>query len=272
MQEVVALKPFVKYIGGKQKYAEKILQHFPKTFNNYFEPFVGGGAMFYATFKKYGNSKQYSLSDMNEPLIVSFKVVKNSPTVLIKKLERYPCDKDLYYKMREVFNKMKMVKGYDETQFAAFFIYLNQCSFQGLYREDLKGNYNVPFGSKTQYICDSENILHVSKCLKKVKITLADYSKILKNVKKGDLVYLDPPYDESFVDYVKQRFKKDEQMKLKEFVDNLTMLGVYVIQSNSNTSFIRKLYNGYRLCYLETRYSVGNGSNKPQKELLIKNF
>lgn len=274
------LKPFIKYCGGKTKLLPYIIKNLPnKEYNNYYEPFVGGGSVLFEILLKdinYNYGRQYIVSDINECLINCYKIIKNNVDELINELKKdiYKNESMNYYDRRKRFNDIKFNNDCDVEK-AALFIYLNKCGYNGMYRENSKGYFNIPFGKmKNPKICDVSVIRKVSEVLENVNIDCYDYNNILELVEKYDLVYLDPPYHDTFTDYTKNRFEENEQKKLKRFVDILTQKGIYVMLSNSATDFIKDLYKDYKQVNLTTKYSLGGkGADRGNKqELLILNY
>jgi len=242
-----APKPFIKWVGGKRQ----LLRQFrdrklypPEEFNpkkaTYFEPFVGGGAMFFDL-----KPKKAILSDMNFELVTTYNVIKNDVESLIKKLKYHKSknSKEYFLKVRA-----RDVKKLSPLDMAARFIYLNRTCFNGLFRVNSSGGFNVPYGkNKNPMICDEENLRKVSKSSKGIKIIHEDYKKVLDRAKKGDFIYFDPPYypvnkTSSFTSYTKEAFLEREQMELSSTFLELHHRGCYVMLSNSNTPFIRELY------------------------------
>jgi DNA adenine methylase len=274
------LKPFIKYCGGKTKLLPYIIENLPnKKFNNYFEPFVGGGSVLFGFLSKdltYKCNREYTISDINESLMNCYEVIKSNVEELIKELGKdiYSNEYDNYYERRKRYNEIK----FGETHIvekAALFIYLNKCGFNGMYRENSSGGFNIPFGKmKNPKICDTPILRKVSKSLNKVHIECCQYSSILELTNKDDFVYLDPPYDGTFTDYTNNKFGEEEQKQLKQFVDKLTEKGVCVMLSNSATDFIKDLYKDYKQVNLTTKYSLGGkGADRGNKqELLIVNY
>lgn len=239
-------KPFVKWVGGKRQLLKQFKnlnlyppQGFNPVKNTYFEPFVGGGAVFLDLLPK-----KAVLSDLNSELITTYKVVKNDVNKLIKLLKTYKYDKDFFLKIRS-----KPTKDLSDVQIAAKFIYLNRTCFNGLYRVNSKGEFNVPFGSyNNPLICDEDNLKKISKALKNVKIYNEDYKNVLKKAKKDDFIYFDPPYypvnrTSSFTGYTAEGFFEKEQAELRDIFFTLHKRGCFVMLSNSDTPFINKLYS-----------------------------
>lgn len=272
-------KPFIKYAGGKTKLSEEIVKQFPQKYNNYHEPFVGGGAIFFKVigYEENIDDKKFFINDINEPLMNCYKMIKNNKEGLIRELSKtrkYYNTEECYYKNRKRFNNIK-TDTLKNVERAGLYIYLNKFSFNGMYRENKNGEFNIPFGKvNNQKICDIENIESVSKSLKNVKIESKSYLKVLQNSKKGDLVYFDPPYYKNFTMYTKDGFEEKDQIMLKKIVDDLTKKGVYVILSNSNELFIKKLYDNYDIKIMNTSHTLNPQKNvkNNKKEVLIKNF
>lgn len=262
--------PFVKWAGGKRTVIDQIREKLPKNFNSYFEPFVGGGAVFFSL----ANNKKAFLSDNNPELITTYKVIKSSPLLLIKELKKHAArhSKNYYYHIRRSFPR-------NDIEIAARFLYLNKTCYNGLYRVNNKGFFNVPIGDyKNPDIVQEENIIACHRLLKKAKISLRDFTKI--KPKKGDFVYFDPPYfpekENSFTKYTKNNFLSRDQIRLAEFIKKLDKKGVYIMLSNSMTRFISGLYtwDGFlKHTIYAPRYvnCIGNRRGKVS-ELLITNY
>lgn len=273
-------KPFIKYCGGKTRLLPYIIENLPnKEFKNYFEPFVGGGSVLFELLSKditYNCNRNYTISDINDNLINCYEIIKTNIEDIIQELGKdiYKNSSDSYYKCRDRFNNIK----FDDTNLvekAALFIYLNKCGYNGMYRENSKGKFNIPFGKmKNPKICDTKVLRKDSDGLKNVHIACCEYSDILELVEKDDFVYLDPPYHETFTDYTNNKFNEEEQIELKKFVDELTKKGAFIMLSNSATDFIKDLYKDYKQINLTIKYSLGGkGADRGDKqELLIVNY
>ena len=242
-------KPFVKWVGGKRQLLRQFRElnlYPPFAFNpetaTYFEPFVGGGAMFFDLLPK-----KAILSDMNAELVVAYNVIKNNIEELTKKLKEHQRknDKEYFLKIRA-----QNLKRFSDVNVAARFIYLNRTCFNGLYRVNKSGQFNVPYGkNKNPMICDEVNLKKIHDAMKKTKVFHQDYKKVLEKAKKGDFVYLDPPYypvnaTSSFTSYTKEAFLEKEQTELRDTFLELHKRECFVMLSNSNTPFIKKLYSG----------------------------
>lgn len=274
-------KPFLKWVGGKKGLLYELERLAPKEYNNYFEPFIGGGALFFKL-----NPHKAFLNDSNGALISAYRNIKNEPNKVINHLEklrtRFYAQKDeqerkeMFYEIRESYNSMSG----DSTERTAYLIFLNKTCFNGMYRENSKGGFNVPFGKyKNPSIFDKDNILAISKSLKDVTLTNKSFEEAVENAQKGDLVYFDPPYHplnktSSFTSYTKDDFSEDDQRKLKGTFDKLHKKGCYVMLSNSYTEFIQDLYAEYKQVVVYANRAVNckaKGRGKI-KELVVINY
>jgi DNA adenine methylase len=250
-QSAVAPTPFLRWAGGKRKLAETIISSFPKPFNptenNFFEPFVGGGALSLhlgnKSLQQYVPGKKLFINDLNPDLITTYKVIQQEPEQLMKKLKSIA--KELN---REEFDRIRASRPTKAVEIAARFIYLNKTCFNGLWRVNSKGEFNVPWGKlKNPLIYNKSNIESVSERLQGATITSIGYAAALSSATKDDLVYLDPPYiplnqTSSFSKYAKEDFGILEQYALAGVIDGLTSRGVHVILSNSDTALTRKIF------------------------------
>jgi len=275
-------QPFVKWVGGKRGLLKQILPLFPKKFNDYYEPFVGGGAVFFELFSKgILKNKKVILSDINEELVNTYNIIKNNPFELIAKLEKYKeqHSKEFYYQIREL-DRKEDYKNLSNLERATRFIYLNKTCFNGLYRVNKKGYFNTPIGSyKNPNIVDRNVILSASEALQNVIIKHQSFKEILKEVKKDDLVYFDPPYyplndTSNFTSYDSNCFLEDEQFELFEVFDKLSDRGVKVVQSNSDTKFIKDLYKDYDIKIVNANRFINSKSSGRGKitEVVIRNY
>lgn len=275
------MKPFIKYCGGKTKLLPYIIENLPnKEFNNYYEPFIGGGSVLFnivSKDKQYKIKRSYVISDINENLINCYEIIKDNLNEIIEELKKdiYKNESEAYYILRKRYNEIKFDNNTNNVEKAALFIYLNKCGYNGMYRENSNGIFNIPFGKmKNPKICDEDILRSCNEILNNVDISCGDYSSIIEFVEENDFVYLDPPYHGTFTDYTNNRFGEDEQMKLKLFIDKLSEKKVFVMISNSATDFIKDLYKDYIQINLTTKYSLGGkGADRGDKqELLIKNY
>ena len=277
--------PFIKWAGGKSRLISQIKNFIPKEFNNYFEPFLGSGALFFylvSSFKIKGNSSAH-LSDINPELINVYKIIKDNLKDLIKELqyneiEYYKDSKKFYYELRDenfAFNSIKK---------AARFITLNKTCYNGLYRVNKKGLFNVPIGSYINpKICDQEKLDIVSKILNLTNTIIEnyDYQKAIIKIKENDFIYLDPPYyplnkTSNFTNYTSDGFDYMEQKRLASFFGELDKKKCKIILSNSDTTVIRDLYSSFKenTIALNTLRSINSNADKRKNhsELIIKNF
>ena len=211
--------PIVKWVGGKRQLMFELLKNMPKSHNRYFEPFIGGGALFFEL-----QPENAYISDMNEELINLYSIVRDNVYELISDLNKHEVSKEYFLEIRNL-DRTDKYKNLSNVQRASRFIYLNRTCFNGLYRVNSQGQFNVPYGNyKNPRIVDENNLLNCSELLKNTEIKCADFSEILTKVKKGDFVYFDPPYvplneTSSFTSYTKDGFDMDMQFKLREVCD-----------------------------------------------------
>ncbi len=275
-------KPFVKWAGGKRGLLKQILPLIPKEFNNYYEPFVGGGALFFELFSKgLLQNKKVVISDINSELINSYNIIKNKPSELIYILKEYKKNhsKEFYYKVREL-DRKDNYSNLPDVEKAARFIYLNKTCFNGLYRVNKKGFFNTPIGRyKNPNIADEETILNASEALQNAIIKEQSFEKVLESAQKEDFVYFDPPYyplneTSNFTSYDSNIFLENEQIKLYEVFDNLAKKEVFVLESNSDTPFIKELYKNYEINTIQANRFINSKANKRGKigEVLIRSF
>jgi len=277
------IQPFVKWVGGKRGLLSQITPLLPKNFNNYFEPFVGGGALFFE-LQKQGklDGKKVYLFDINSELINAYNIVKKSPKELIKKLSEFKKNhsKEFYYEIR-AWDREENFLERDDIERASRFIYLNKTCFNGLYRVNRKNQNNVPMGSyKNPNICDSDGIYSASYALQNATIINASYKEVLKYASKDDLVYFDPPYypltpTASFTSYSEFEFLDREQKELFEVFCELDKKGAFVVHSNSDTEFINELYQKYKIYQIVfANRSINSNIQKRKKiqELVIRSY
>ena len=272
----IKIPKFIKWVGGKQQLIEQFKPIFPQKIDRYFEPFLGGGAIAFYILKKY-HPKEIILSDLNEELINVYKNIKSNVEPLIEILKDYKevHDKNVYYKIREQ----------DPTKLpsihrAARFIYLNKTCFNGLYRVNSQGKFNVPMGSyKNPKICPEEELREIAQLLNNVKLLVMPFEKIFDYAKEGDFIYFDPPYyplkkGKSFTTYTKENFLDAEQELLAKIYHQLDQKGCRLMLSNSDTSFIKKLYNKFNINNVRASRMInskGDGRGKIN-ELVITNY
>lgn len=260
-----ATRPFLKWVGGKRSILPELIKRMPTEYDAYHEPFIGGGALYFAL-----QPKEAFLSDVNFLLVITFKAVRDDVDALIRQLRIHERlhNKEYYGKAR-----IKLAKEKDPTKLAALFIYINKTCFNGLYRVNRAGGFNVPIGDyKNPLIVDEENLQNCSKILQDADIQQHgfDHTKIYKN----DFYYIDPPYHETYSGYDGSGFGDEEHKKLAEFCRKIDAKGGYFMVSNSDTPFVRELYNGYAIEVVSASRMVSCKANQRGKEneLLIRNY
>lgn len=275
--EMIKAKPFIKWVGWKRQLINQFQELFPKDFNNYHEPFLWGGAVFFNIQKK-----QSFLSDVNEELINVYKTIKNNPKKLIKFLETLEYSKENFLEIRAWDRKNWWLSNYSEIQRAWRFIYLNRTCFNGLYRVNSKWQFNVPFGKyENPDFVQKENILNVSKLLNKTeaRIELQSFEKVLENTQKWDFIYFDPPYDvltesANFTSYDKSWFWQDMQKKLRDVFIELDKMWCKVMLSNHNTPFIREIYSWFKFDIVKATRMINSKASGRGKveEIVVRNY
>lgn len=290
-------KPFIKWVGGKTQLLEAIEQSLPNNFTQYknvtyIEPFIGGGAVLFWILQKYPNIKQAVINDINPDLVSAYKIIKNNPFDLIGELKKLqseyiPLDenkrKSFYLLKREQFN----AKSLSKVENTALFIFLNRTCFNGLYRVNSRGLFNVPFGRYANpKICDEQTILADSELLQKVEILNGDFAETLVYAKDNTFFYFDPPYKplndtSSFNSYSKENFNDSEQIRLSKFCKKINALGYSFILSNSdlkgknpNDDFFEELYEEFIIKRVYATRMVNAKADKRGKltELMISNI
>ncbi len=275
--EMIKAKPFIKWVWWKRQLIKQFQKLFPKKFNNYHEPFLWGWAVFFNLQKE-----QSFLSDVNEELINVYQVIKKEPKKLIKFLETLEYKKEVFLELRAWDRLEWWLKKFSKIERAGRFIYLNRTCFNWLYRVNSKGQFNVPFWkySNPDFV-QKENILNTSKLLNKTKaqIKLQSFEDVLKNTKKGDFVYFDPPYDvlnesANFTSYDKSWFWQDMQKKLAEVFIKLDKKWCKIMLSNHNTPFIREIYKWFDFNIVKARRNINsNGGKRGEvEEIVVRNY
>lgn len=273
------IKPFVKWVGGKRQLIPHIEKRLPKNINNCFEPFVGGGALF-----MYLKNETTIINDFSEELINVYNQIKNSYEELLKRLDRLEEEhmknpKEHYYKIREM-DRLEDWGNVDNLTKASRFIYLNKTCFNGLYRVNKQGYFNVPFnGKKSVKTYDKENIINLNKFLNKpnVKILNGDFEDAVKGAKKGDFIFFDPPYDvlkeDSFESYTKEGFGVEGQKRLAKLFKKLDKKGCYLMLTNHNTPLINELYKDYNIDIIGVKRMINSDAkNRKGEETIIYNY
>lgn len=266
--------PIVKWVGGKRQLMFELIKNMPKKYNRYFEPFIGGGALFFEL-----QPENAYISDMNEELINLYSVVRDNVYELIQDLNKHEVSKEYFLEIRNL-DRIDDYKNLSNVEKASRFIYLNRTCFNGLYRVNSQGQFNVPFGHyKNPRIIDENNLLNCSELLKKTEIKCADFATILDKVQKGDFVYFDPPYvplneTSSFTSYTKDGFDIDMQFKLRDVCDELDSMGVMFMLSNSDTKLVNELYSNYEIKKVFASRQINANADGRGKitEVLVRNY
>ena len=272
-------KPFVKWAGGKRQIIDKLMMYAPYEYDTYYEPFVGGGALLFEL-----SPKKAVINDYNDELMNVFRCIKdeNKFMKMCSELNHHEANhsEEYYYEIRN--------KDRDKTKFskitdykrAARTIYLNKACFNGLYRVNSKNEFNVPFNRKKQVnTYDGQNlgIIHSYLNFNDIIILNVDFEEAVKNAKKGDFIYFDPPYDSetsTFNSYTENGFGKEEQIRLSKVFKELDERGCYVMLSNHNTTLINELYKGYYIHLIEAKRNINANGRKRGKveEVIITNY
>lgn len=294
--EYITVKPFVKWVGGKSQLLNDIRGKYPEKINKYCEPFVGGGAVLLDILANY-HPKEVLINDINAELINTYFQIKNNPNQLIEKLNDIQnCfwnknndeRKVMYLSKCERFNDLK-VKGDERFNIekAALFIFLNKTCFNGLYRVNRKGFFNVPMGAyKKPSICDADNLECISKLLQNVQIKCGEYRECMEFIDKNTFVYIDPPYrpltkTSSFTSYSENEFGDKQQIELGKFIDDISAKGAKVVASNSdpknsdeNDCFFDELYARYTITRVSAKRMINSNAfgRGNINELLICNY
>lgn len=265
------IRPFLKWAGGKSRLLPTLREKTPKTFGNYFEPFLGGGAMFFDL-----SPRKSVLSDSNEELINCYQVVRTSPQTLVSALSNFQVEEKEYYRMRAI-DPQHLSK----VERAARFIYLNKTCFNGLHRVNKQGKFNTPFGHlKKANLVDEENLFKASKLLASAEIFCINYFDLLTaKAEAGDFIYLDPPYlpigkNSDFKRYTKNFFYEENHETLASLFKTLDHRGCKLLLSNSYHPRIEELYRGYRMQTVQASRSINCRGDKRGaiSERIISNF
>jgi DNA adenine methylase len=263
------VRPFLRWAGGKRWLINDINKEIDiSRYNVYHEPFVGGGSIFF-NFKP----KRAYISDSNSELINAYNQVKFNPDKIISELKQYPKDKDSYYVLRSA-------KFNSDIQEAARFIYLNQMSYNGIYRVNKKGEYNVPYGYREKYVFDYNNIFNASKCLAETIIQHLDFVESVNYIHENDLVFIDPPYtvahnNNGFVQYNQKIFSLDDQYKLASMILKIKENGAFYYLTNAAHKIIREIFNNGDLIIEKKRACLIGGKNAKRghyEEIIVTNI
>ena len=296
------VRPFVKWAGGKNKLIPQMEQYYPKELKEnkidvYIEPFVGGGAILMDILKKYNIQKAYAF-DINKNLINCYNIIKDKVESLVLELKKLEEEylklddenrKEYYYDIRKKYNSINIENENEALEKTTYFIFLNKTCFNGLYRENRKGQFNVPIGKyKNPTICDEENLIELSKLIKNVTFINGDYRESYKYIEENTFIYFDPPYrpinkTSSFTSYSKEDFNDENQKKLGEYFRKINdnNSNVKLMLSNSNPKnnnekddFFEQIYNGFKINEIKANRMINSNKEKRGKisELLIINY
>lgn len=272
------IAPFVKWAGGKRQLLPQIKERMPQSYNNYFEPFVGGGAVVFELLPA-----NALINDINAALINAYKIICEKPQLVIETInkldeEMWEDGKAYYYSLRELYNDKLMKSEYD-VELAALFIFINKHCFNGLYRVNGKGLFNVPYNNSRRKSIDEESIIAISDFLKSVRIIQGDFEEACRDAKEGDFIFIDSPYapinPTSFESYTKEGFDIESHRRLANLFDDLTTRGCYCMLTNHNTDLINELYGGkgYKIDVVSVKRMINSdASNRVGEEVIICNY
>ena len=269
--------PVLKWVGGKSQLLDTLRPLLPKTISKYCEPFVGGGAMLFDL-----QPKKALVNDINSDLILVYTVIRDNVDELIQRLEQFENTSEMFYSVRDWDRDLEKYEALSDVERAARVIYLNKTCYNGLYRVNNAGEFNSPFGNyKNPNIVNAPVLRAVNAYFNTAEITFSsvDYAELLKNVRRGTFVYLDPPYDpvsdtSSFTGYARGGFTKDDQIRLRECCDELNRRGVRFMLSNSATDFIREQYAAYHITTVQAKRAINSIASKrgDVDEVVVRNY
>ncbi len=273
-----SVAPFVKWAGGKRQLISQIRERMPEKYNDYYEPFVGGGAVIFDLLPA-----NALINDINKALINTYRTICNELDAFLKEVNRLDNDmwedgKKYYYSIREHYNDKLMRSEYD-VELAALFVFINKHCFNGLYRVNGKGLFNVPYNNSRRVSVDEDVIIATSEYLRGVTIIDGDFEQACKNAKKGDFVFIDSPYaplnPTSFESYTKEGFDIESHKRLAKLYDELTARGCYCMLTNHNTELINELYGNkdYKIDVVSVKRMINSdASNRVGEEVIICNY
>ena len=273
-----SVAPFVKWAGGKRQLIPQIRERMPEKYNDYYEPFVGGGAVIFELLPA-----NALINDINKALINTYKTICNEPDDFLKEVNRLDNDmwedgKKYYYSIREHYNDKLMRSEYD-VELAALFVFINKHCFNGLYRVNGKGLFNVPYNNSRRFSVDEDVIIATSEYLRGLTIIDGDFEQACKNAKKGDFVFIDSPYaplnPTSFESYTKEGFDIESHKRLAKLYDELTARGCYCMLTNHNTELINELYGNkdYKIDVVSVKRMINSDASKRVgEEIIICNY
>lgn len=270
--------PFVKWAGGKRQLLSKIKERMPEQYNDYYEPFVGGGAVVLEL-----QPENAVINDINKSLINAYMQIANNPDEFLDAVnmldnEMWDDGKEYYYSIREHYNDKLMREEFD-IELAALFVFINKHCFNGLYRVNGKGLFNVPYNKSRKASVDKKAIVETSKYLRSINIINGDFENACRNAQSGDFVFIDSPYaplkPTSFESYTKEGFDVESHRRLANLFDELSERGCYCMLTNHNTEFINELYGnkGYSIDVVSVKRMINSdASNRVGEEVIIYNY
>lgn len=270
--------PFVKWAGGKTQLLDRLEAHMPETYGRYYEPFIGGGALLLHL-----QPERAVINDTNEQLLNVYRQLKEDAEAVIafvNKLDAQPCDKDRYYMIRDLYNEKIKNQALD-VECAALMIWINKHCFNGLYRVNNKGLFNVPYNNrKSGTSIDEENLRNIGTYLKskEIEIRQGDFEAACADVEAGDFVYFDSPYvpineTANFTDYTKAGFSLEDHRRLAALYRRLSEQGVHIMLSNHDVPLVHELYNGFTIESVDVRRAINSkASKRVGKEVIITNY
>lgn len=272
------MSPIIKWAGGKTQLLDSISEKIPKTYNKYYEPFLGGGAVFFSIAPQ-----KAFVNDINKQLINLYYQLRENPTeviTIVNKLDSISCNKEFYYTIRENYNK-KIAENIFDTECAALMVWINKHCFNGLYRVNSKGLFNVPYNNKINgKSIDESNVLSIAKYLKTsdITITCLDFEDFCKNVRANDFVYFDSPYipesdTANFTDYTKYGFSLEDHERLAKLFKHLDRIGAKLLLSNNDVPMVHNLYKDFNIQSIDAKRMINrNAKKRLGKEVLITNY
>lgn len=271
------IAPVLKWAGGKRQLLDTLIPLVPKDYSVYCEPFVGGGALFFAL-----QPQSACINDVNHELIRVYTVIKNDVDALIEQLKQFQNNKDQFYEIRSWDRNKDKYNHLSDIEKAARIIYLNKTCFNGLFRVNASGEFNVPFGNYANPNIVNEPVLRAISFYfnnSEIVFNAVDYAEILKNLPDNAFVYLDPPYDPvsvtaNFTSYTKDGFSRDEQIRLRKCCDELNERSIKFMLSNSATDFIYDQYSKYNIEIISAKRLVGADASKRGRiqEVIVRNY
>lgn len=270
--------PFVKWAGGKRQLLPQIKERMPKKYNRYYEPFVGGGAVTFGLLPT-----NAVINDINRPLVNTYKQIRQAPQDFLGEVNTideamWEDGKEYYYAMRQNYNDKLMKEEFD-PELAALFVFLNKHCFNGLYRVNGKGLFNVPYNNSRSKSCDKDSILAIAEYLKQIDILEGDFEVACEQAREGDFVFIDSPYaplnPTSFEAYTKEGFDMESHKRLANLYDELTERGCRCMLTNHNTELINELYGdkGYKIDVVSVKRMINSdASNRKGEEVIICNY